>query len=118
MLYLSGLGGREKASKTGTQLRSTTATASFTGRRRTSRQLSTAKPMVVDADPMTRLAIRKQPMGGSVPMCLSVIALFSPLSEICPYIHGSGAGPESRLNPLRRLPLPMLACGHDSYCTS
>jgi hypothetical protein len=49
--------------------------------RRTSRQLSTAKPMVVAADPMTLLAIREQPMGGSAPMGLSVIALFGPLFE-------------------------------------
>jgi hypothetical protein len=30
-------------------------------------------------DPMTLLAIREQTMGGSVPMCLSVVALFGPL---------------------------------------
>jgi len=50
--------------------------------RRTSRQLSTAKPMVVAADPMTLLAIREQTMGGSVPVCLSVVALFGPLFDL------------------------------------
>jgi hypothetical protein len=37
--------------------------------------------MVVDADPMTLLAIREQTMGGSVPVCLSVVALFGPLFD-------------------------------------
>jgi hypothetical protein len=37
--------------------------------------------MVVDADPMTLLAIREQTMGGSVPVCLSVVALFGLLFE-------------------------------------
>jgi hypothetical protein len=49
--------------------------------RKASRQLSTAKPMVVAADPMALLAIREQTMGGSVPVCLSVVALFGPLFD-------------------------------------
>jgi hypothetical protein len=49
--------------------------------RRTSRQLSTAKPLIGDADPMMLLAIREQ-TGGSVPMGLSVVALFGPLFDV------------------------------------
>jgi hypothetical protein len=42
--------------------------------------------MVVAADPMTLLAIREQKMGGSTPVCLSVVALFGPLFEDGPKI--------------------------------
>jgi hypothetical protein len=49
--------------------------------RRTSRQTEHNKPMVVDADLMTLLAIREQEMVGFAPMCLSVVALFGPLFD-------------------------------------
>jgi hypothetical protein len=45
--------------------------------------------MVVAADPMTLLAIREQKMGGSTPVCLSVVALFGPLFEFANILHQS-----------------------------